>query len=449
MYNNAMDFSRLEKNEQFLKALELFEHSRKHLFLTGRAGTGKSTLLQYFRSSTQKNVAILAPTGVAAVNIHGQTIHSFFNFRPDVTPDSVEQIRIRRAQREIYRNLDTVVIDEVSMVRADLLDCVDAFLRLHGRKKKEPFGGIQIVMIGDLYQLPPVVTRAEREIFEGHYPSPFFFDARVFSSIEVEYLELETIYRQKEDRFIRLLNAVRDNALSQGDLDLLGSRLDRNFEPREGEFYVYLTTTNALADEINRSRLAALKGKAYRYSGELNGQFETKSLPTHETLEIKLGAQVMLLNNDPLGRWVNGSIGLVVDIVHGEDVPAVRVLLSNDQTVDIAPFTWEMYRFYFDKEAGRLLSDVVGAFTQYPLRLAWAVTIHKAQGKTFPKVVIDVGHGTFSHGQIYVALSRCTTLEGIVLKRPVMRHHIMMDKRVGDFLEQFRKQVRKGHLVLE
>ena len=444
-----MNFDHLEKNEKFLKAHDLFEHSRKHLFLTGRAGTGKSTLLQYFRSSTTKNVAILAPTGVAAVNIKGQTIHSFFNFRPDVTPSSVEIIRIRRVQREIYKNLDTVIIDEISMVRADLLDCIDAFLRLHGPRRKEPFGGVQMVMIGDLYQLPPVVTRAEREIFEGHYPSPFFFDAKVFGEIDVEYLELETIYRQKQDRFIRLLNAVRDDNLRREDLDLLNSRLDKTFEPKEGEFYVYLTTTNALADEINRSRLTALKGKVYQYPGEVNGQFEAKNLPTHESLELKLGAQVMLLNNDSLGRWVNGSIGLIVDIVHGEGSSAIRVLLSDGQTVDVSPFTWEMYRFFYDKDAEKLVSDVVGAFTQYPLRLAWAVTIHKAQGKTFPKVVIDVGYGTFSHGQIYVALSRCTTLEGIVLKRPIMKHHIMMDHRVSLFLEKFKKQVRKGHLVLE
>lgn len=449
MYNSTMNFDHIEKNERFLKACDLFENSRKHLFLTGRAGTGKSTLLQYFRSSTSKNVAVLAPTGVAAVNIKGQTIHSFFNFRPDVTPGSVENIRIRRGQREIYRKLDTVIIDEISMVRADLFDCIDAFLRLHGPRKKAPFGGVQMVLIGDLFQLPPVVTRAEREIFVGHYPSPYFFDAKVFSEIDLEYLELETIYRQKEDRFIKLLNAVRDNDLRREDLELLNARVNSDFEPREGEFYVYLATTNDLADAINRTRLSALKGKVFQYSGDVNGDFQAKNLPTHESLELKMGAQVMLLNNDNLGRWVNGSIGQVADIIHSDGEDAIRVRLSDGQVVDVTPFTWEMYRFFYDKDAERLDSEVVGAFKQYPLRLAWAVTIHKAQGKTFAKVVIDVGRGTFSHGQIYVALSRCTSLEGIVLKKPILKHHIMMDSRVRDFLENFKKRVRKEHLVLE
>ncbi|MBF0569683.1 MAG: AAA family ATPase [Candidatus Omnitrophica bacterium] len=444
-----MNFDKIEKNAQFLRAYELFEHSRKNIFLTGRAGTGKSTLLQYFRSSTSKNVVVLAPTGVAAVNIKGQTIHSFFNFRPDTTPAGVEDIRLRRAQREIYKNLDTIIVDEISMVRADLFDCMDAFLRLHGPHKDEPFGGVQMILIGDLYQLPPVVTGAEREIFQGVYPSPYFFDAKAFPELGVEYLELETIYRQKEDQFIRLLNAVRDNDIRPEELALLNKRLDPAFTPPAGEFFVYLTTTNSLADEINKVRISSLKGKLHQYPGDVSGKFEEKNLPTQEMLEVKIGAQVMLLNNDQLGRWVNGTIGQVTDIIHADSGDAIRVRLAEGQTVDVAPFTWEMYRFFYDKEAAKVSSEVTGAFTQYPLRLAWAVTIHKSQGKTFSRVIIDVGRGTFSHGQIYVALSRCTSLDGIILKKPILKHHIMMDVRVRHFLEKFKKIVHKQHLVLE
>ena len=444
-----MNLDKIEKSQEFLRAFELFEHSRKHIFLTGRAGTGKSTLLQYFRSSTAKNVVVLAPTGVAAVNIKGQTIHSFFNFRPDITPDSVADIRIRRGQREIYKNLDAIIVDEVSMVLADLLDCMDAFLKRFARNANQPFGGVQMILIGDLYQLPPVVMREERERFSGFYKSPYFFDSRAFTGIDFEFLELETIYRQKEDRFIRLLNSVRDNDVRQVDMDLLNSRVCPDFEPREGEFYVYLTTTNALADAVNKDRLTALKGKVYRYQGVMNGKFEAKALPTQEELEIKMGAQVMLLNNDSLGRWVNGSIGQVEDIIHTDGEDAVRVKLAEGNIIDVSPFTWEMYRFVYDKDTDRVDSDIVGSFLQYPLRLAWAVTIHKAQGKTFSRVVIDVGRGTFSHGQVYVALSRSTSFGGIVLKRPIWRQHIFMDERVRDFLENLKKKVRKQHVVLE
>ncbi|MBF0485724.1 MAG: AAA family ATPase [Candidatus Omnitrophica bacterium] len=444
-----MSFDHIEKTPEFLRAFDLFENSSRHIFLTGRAGTGKSTLLQYFRSSTQKNVAVLAPTGVAAVNVKGQTIHSFFRFRPDITPATVAEIRLRRAQREIYRNIDAIIIDEVSMVRADILDCMDAFLRLHAKKHDEPFGGVQLIMIGDLFQLPPVVTNSEQDVFSGMYPSPYFFDARAFKDLDMEFLELETIWRQKEDRFISLLNAVRENNFSENELKTLNARVQPDFEPSAQDFFVYLTTTNDLADTINHSRLSALKGKVYEYEGTLNGKFEERNLPTQEKLKLKMDAQVMLLNNDSLGRWVNGSIGQVTDIIHNDGEDAVRVRLSEGQIVDVVPFTWEVYRFVYDKESDTLQSEMTGAFTQYPLRLAWAVTIHKAQGKTFSKVIIDVGRGAFSPGQVYVALSRCTTLDGIILKKPILRRHIMMDERVGLFLQNFKKKMRKTHLVLE
>lgn len=440
----------LEKNNAFLRALELFEGTSKNIFLTGRAGTGKSTLLQYFRSTTKKNLVVLAPTGVAAVNVKGQTIHSFFRFRGDITPESVFDIRIRRAQREIYRTLDTIIIDEISMVRADLFDCIDVFLRLYGPKKEEPFGGVQLILIGDLLQLPPVVTRSQEQIFKDFYQSPWFFDAKVFSQTEWEFLELETIYRQKEDRFIRLLNAVRDDCVTDKEIKLLNTRYIPYFEPPKDEFFIYLTTTNSLADAINQKRLQALPGKIYQYTGETQGVFEEKNLPTQEKLALKMGAQVMLLNNDTQSRWVNGSIGQVVDIIHQEDdMDAIRVLLENGQQVDVSAFTWEMYRFIYDEESKRVVSEITGTFVQYPLRLAWAVTIHKSQGKTFSKVIIDIGSGTFSHGQIYVALSRAISFEGVYLRRPLSKRNMIVEQRVVGFLENMKKNVRKSHLVLQ
>ncbi|MBF0619202.1 MAG: AAA family ATPase [Candidatus Omnitrophica bacterium] len=444
-----MEQDRIKKTPEFLRAFDLLENSGKCVFLTGRAGTGKSTFLQYFRGLTAKNVAVLAPTGVAAVNVRGQTIHSFFKFRPDITPEKALEIRLRRAQREVYRHLDALVIDEISMVRADLLDCMDVFLRAHGRDAALPFGGVQMIFIGDLHQLPPVVLREERAAFEGPYAGPYFFHARVFPALDLKFLELEMIYRQKEDRFIRLLNAVRENVLTSEHLKLLNSRVDPGFNPPDGEFYVYLTTTNDLADRINVEKLRAIKSRVYAYAGIVNGAFEARVLPTQEQLELKFGAQVMLLNNDPAGRWVNGSIGQVTDIIHGDGDDAVRVKLIDGETVDVAPFTWEVHRFVYDEDRARLVSEPVGAFTQYPLRLAWAVTIHKAQGKTFDRVIIDTGRGAFASGQIYVALSRCTSLEGIVLKRPVFLRDIQMDPRVADFLQNFKKVVSAKHIVLE
>lgn len=434
--------STLDFNEHFTRAYDLMKNSRQNLFITGKAGTGKSTLLQYFRTHTDKNIVVLAPTGVAAVNVKGQTIHSFFNFKPGITPETVDSIRVRKTKRKIYQKLETIVIDEISMVRADLLDSVDAFLRLHGPDESSAFGGIQMIFIGDLYQLSPVVTSAEKAVFNGKrnsngkaiYQSPYFFDAKIFENLRVELIELEKIYRQKDDRFVALLNAVRNNSVTEDHLTLLNQRHLPDFNPDQSDFYIHLTTTNDLADQLNQEQLNALKGKAYRYQGELTGDFDVKSLPTQEVLDLKAGAQVMLLNNDPQGRWVNGTIGKISSIEKGSGMQdTVRVELSAGNAVAVTPFSWEMFRFFYNEETQTLDSESIGSFTQYPLRLAWAVTIHKSQGKTFEKVIIDIGHGTFSHGQVYVALSRCTNLEGIVLKKPILKKHIFMDWRIVQF----------------
>lgn len=410
------------------------ENTDKNVFITGRAGTGKSTLLQYFRYHTGKKVVILAPTGVAAVNVGGQTIHSFFHFKPNVTPASIRKKKnADESKSTIYKKITAVVIDEVSMVRADLLDCVDKFLRLNGPDPQRPFGGVQMIFIGDLYQLPPVVSGREKEFFGRHYPGPYFFSAKVFEQLEPDFVELEKVYRQSDDEFVRLLNSIRNRSVTEDDLALFNRRCDPSFEAPANEFYISLTSLNETADAINEHQLSRLPGKTWKAEGLIDGEFPGEYLPTAPELKLKKGAQVMLLNNDSSGRWINGTIGRVTGFNkddEGEEVIAAR--LDNGESVEIGPYTWEIYR-YFLKD-GELCSEAAGSFTQYPVRPAFAVTIHKSQGKTFEKVVIDVGRGTFAHGQMYVALSRCVSLEGIILKQPLKKSHILMDWRIVKFL---------------
>lgn len=438
----------LELNPQFAYALHVMENTNKNVFITGKAGTGKSTLLQYFRLNTKKNIVVLAPTGVAAVNVKGQTIHSFFNFKPDITPNTAKDVKVK--DKKVYKNLDAIVIDEISMVRADLLDSIDIFLRKYGKKKKEPFGGIQMIFIGDLYQLPPVVTYREKELFSNYYKSPYFFNAKVFETsqlklsenknyaFDMELVELEKIYRQKDEEFISLLNAIRNNTVTDEQLEKLNQRYNPSFKEPDNEFYIYLTSTNELADAINNEKLSEIKGDVLCYRGEIEGQFHSKDLPTSELLEFKTGAQVMLLNNDTLGRWINGTLGVVKGVEKSYDSPDVIIIELADKTcVEVTPYKWEMFKFFFDEKENTIFSEPVGSFLQYPLRLAWAVTIHKSQGKTFDRVIIDIGRGTFSHGQMYVALSRCTTFDGIVLKQRIQKKHIMMDYKVVNFVTKF------------
>jgi ATP-dependent exoDNAse (exonuclease V) alpha subunit len=420
-----------EMNPQFARALRLMEHSYLNLFITGKAGTGKSTLLEHFQRHSGKKVAVLAPTGVAALNVKGQTIHSFFGFKPGVTPENLPELRSGR-RSALYKKLDAIVIDEVSMVRADLLDCVDGFLRRYGGRPDLPFGGVQMIFIGDLYQLPPVVSREEMAAFTGCYETPYFYGSRAFRDLPLSMIELTKIYRQQDPEFIRLLNGLRDNSIDQAGLNRLNRRVEPDFEPTDDDFYICLTTTNLAARQINQLRLDKLEGPIFTFSASISGTFSREYLPTAIELEIKSGAQVMLLNNDLAGRWVNGSVGRIVSIQAEEHPAAILVELSNGKIVRVTPNTWEIFRYYL--EEGRLLSELVGSFTQYPLTLAWAVTIHKSQGKTFEKVMIDMGRGAFAHGQTYVALSRCTSLEGIILKQPLFKHHIWTDESIRAFM---------------
>ncbi|MBI2968876.1 MAG: AAA family ATPase [Bacteroidetes bacterium] len=436
----------IEINPEFQKALDIIEGTGKNLFLTGRAGTGKSTLLQYFRETTKKKIVVLAPTGVAALNVKGQTIHSFFGFRPTITPDKVIKIPKKKQAGTIYKKLDAIIIDEISMVRADLLDCVEKFMRFNGKIPGKPFGGVQMVFIGDLFQIPPVVTKDEKFIFsEGHYASQYFFHAKCMSNFPVEFVELEKIYRQQDERFIQLLNRIRNNSVDEKDIALLNSRVIADFKPPEKEFFICLTPRNDQADEINRQHLDRIKSKKFIYQGSIDGNFDEKSLPAKKSLELKAGAQVMMLNNDSRSRWVNGSVGKIEKIIKGgymdeNDDPqdVVMVKISSGEPVAVTPYTWELYRFSYDEKKSSIKSETVGTFTQYPMMLAWAVTIHKSQGKTFDRVIIDIGKGAFAHGQVYVALSRCTTLEGIVLIKPIQKNHIWVDYRVVKFMTGFR-----------
>ena len=430
--------SSIEINAGFKRALELMENSSGHIFITGKAGTGKSTLLEYFRSTTVKNTAVLAPTGVAALNVKGQTIHSFCRFKPDITLDKVRKISGRR--KSLVENLDTVIVDEISMVRADLFDCMEKFFRLNGPHPNVLFGGVQMILIGDLYQLPPVVTSAEKGIFNSRYETPYFFSAAVFNEpgFQMEFMELEKVYRQTDFEFLALLNAVRNRSIGEAELVRLNERVDPNFVPPEDEFYITLTSTNDLAFRHNTETLERLPGEPITIEGYVEGEFDRTSFPTDEVLKLKPGAQIMLVNNDMQKRWVNGSLGKIVEI-HPETYGDTRLIveLESGKEVEVGPHVWEMFRYEIDVTTGKIFTEPVGAFTQYPVRLAWAVTIHKSQGKTFDRVVIDIGRGTFAHGQMYVALSRCTRMEGIVLRKPLRKAHIRMDFRVVRFLTRY------------
>ncbi|KUK56698.1 MAG: TPR domain protein [Synergistales bacterium 53_16] len=433
----------IEVNAEFQKALTVMEDTNRHVFITGKAGTGKSTLLEYFRQNTRKEVAVLAPTGVAALNVQGQTIHSFFGFKPSITPEKVR--KVSGPEAKIYKEFDTIIIDEISMVRADLLDCVEKFMRLNGPYRKQWFGGVQMVFVGDLYQLPPVVAASEREIFSHRYESPYFFSSQVFreKTFEMEFIELEKVYRQTEQDFIELLNAIRNRTCTDSDME----RLNRNHRPDAATpadgFCITLTSTNDLAATRNLTMLEALPDRTFTLIGKTSGVFDRSSLPAEATLTLKPGAQVMLVNNDKYGRWVNGSLGIVKGLTRmdGED-DRLLVRLNDGKVVEVTPNMWELFEYQYDRKTKKISTRTTGTFTQYPVRLAWAVTIHKSQGKTFDRVVIDMGRGAFAHGQVYVALSRCTNFDGIILTKKISKGHIRMDWRVAKFLTMF--QYRKA-----
>lgn len=426
----------LDLNPQFVSALEQMENGTTSLFITGRAGTGKSTLLQYFKKTTSKNIVILAPTGVAAVNIGGATIHSFFQFKPDVTLDKAWAKAAKAKKPELYRHLDAIVIDEISMVRADLLDCIDAFMR-RVCGSMAPFGGKRLIMFGDLYQLPPVVTRDDMDIFRTRYSTAFFFSADVISRTPLTFIELDHIYRQSDDAFIAVLNAIRENVATSSDLALLNTRLFEDYAPPPEEYVIHLTGTNRDADAYNTYQLSSLEGEVHTFKATSTGAFDRRTEPAPRELTLKIGAQVMMTSNDREKRFINGTVGRVEDIGYMGVNPYVSVRLQNKKLVDVGPNSWEMFRFNYHASSRRITTEVAGTYTQLPLILAWGITIHKSQGKTFDKLAIDLPQ-SFAHGQTYVALSRATTLEGIVLKRPLTSRHVIMDPVVTTWLKMLR-----------
>ena len=432
----------IEITDQFARALRGMEQGKRHLLITGSAGTGKSTLLGHFCRQVDWDPVVLAPTGVAALNVGGQTVHRFFGFGIDVTPQAIAARRRKPRNARLYKSLRTLIIDEVSMLRADLLDCVDVFLRQHGPVPGAPFGGVHMVFIGDLYQLPPVVTGLEREALRQVYASPHFFCARSLVGIELEMIELTQVFRQRDREFVRLLNRIRKNTLEDGDLDGLNQRVDAHFEPSEGEGYITLTGTNRAAGMINRMRLDGLAAPEHLFEALISGDFSREYYPTESRLCFKTGAQVMMLNNDGAQRWVNGSIGRIEDVQigAGEEYIVVR-LAESGRRARVEPYEWELIRF--EARDGTIVSSPAGTFTQFPFRLAWAVTVHKSQGKTFNRMIVDLDR-VFAAGQTYVALSRCTSLEGLVLTRPISAGSIRCDWRVQNYLtgEEYRRAER-------
>ncbi|MFW6369951.1 MAG: ATP-dependent DNA helicase, partial [Bacteroidota bacterium] len=451
-----------ENNPQLELAYKFLHYTNQNIFLTGKAGTGKTTFLKNLRKISPKRMVVVAPTGVAAINAGGVTIHSFFQlpFGPQL-PQSARQenginsiagkgngeymSRFSRNKINLIRSLDLLVIDEISMVRADVLDAIDATLRRF-KNRFQPFGGLQLLMIGDLQQLAPVVKEDEWEILKDHYQTCFFFSSQALKKSDFIGIELKHIYRQSEQAFIDLLNKVRDNNLDYNDLQLLNSRFIHRFSPGDEQGYITLTTHNYQAKQINESRLQKLNTKLFRFQCIVEGEFPAISYPADEVLEIKTGAQVMFLKNDlsPEKRYYNGKLGKVVNILDDQ----ISVLCPGDtEPIIVEPDYWENTKYRLNESTAEIEEEVAGKFIQYPLKLAWAITIHKSQGLTFEKAIIDAAQ-SFAHGQVYVALSRCKNLEGLVLSTPLSQQSVINDTTVAGFINHI-EQNQPGYTELE
>src|SRR5690554_309164 len=424
-------------NEKLDLAWDFVNNTNRNIFLTGKAGTGKTTFLHKLKEESLKRMIVVAPTGVAAINAKGVTIHSFFQlpFGP-ITPDSSENRlskKFAKSKINIIKSLDLLVIDEISMVRADVLDGIDQVLKRF-RNKNKPFGGIQVLMIGDLQQLSPVIKEEEWQILKKYYSTGYFFGSNAFSDCDVLSIELTHIYRQESLKFIEILNDVRNNTLSSHTLKQLNERYDPNFTSENHKGYITLNTHNYRADQINKKELSDLKSASMVYKAEVDRNFPEYLFPTHAQLELRVGAQVMFIKNDssPEKRYFNGKIGEIVALDKQQIVVSCPGDSSNIVTV---PETWENIRYTVDKKNKTIIDEGIGSFKQMPLRLAWAITIHKSQGLTFDNIIVDA-EDAFAHGQTYVALSRCRTLEGIVLTTPISGKNIINDQEVQSFTKQ-------------
>ena len=443
-----MDFQLDTNNKEFQDALQLITHTRQSVFLTGKAGTGKSTFLKYICNHTKKKYVVLAPTGIAAINAGGVNLHSFFKlpFRPMLPDDPdlslshgriFEFFKYPKEKRKIIAEVDLIIIDEISMVRADIIDCVDRILRVYSGNMRLPFGGKQLLFVGDVFQLEPVVPSDQKEILSLFYASPFFFSARVFKDINLVPIELQKVYRQTDSVFINILDRIRNNAARKQELDTLNGRYFPSFEPQNEDMYITLATRRDQVDFINEKKLAELPGEEYVSVGKIEGDFPESSLPTQLNLSIKEQAQVIFIDNDYERRWVNGTIGMVSGI---DENGNVYVLLESGVEHLVEPTSWRNYKYKYNEKEKRIEEEIVGTFEQLPIRLAWAITVHKSQGLTFSRVVVDLTGGVFAGGQTYVALSRCTSLEGLVLKSKISSRDIFIRKEIVEFSQIFNNQ---------
>lgn len=440
-----MSFTPDTQNKEFQDALNLIQYTRQSVFLTGKAGTGKSTFLRYICDNTKKKHVVLAPTGIAAINAGGSTMHSFFKLPfypllPDDPNMSLQRGRIHeffkytKPHRKLLEQIELVIIDEISMVRADIIDAVDRVLRVYSRNLREPFGGKQILFVGDVFQLEPVVKNDEREILNRFYSTPYFFSARVFAQIDLVSIELQKVYRQTDPVFVGVLDHIRTNTAGAADLQLLNTRYGTSIEESEKDMYITLATRRDNVDFINDKKLTELPGDPVTFEGIIDGDFPESSLPTSKDLMLKVGAQIIFIKNDYDRRWVNGTIGVVAGI---DEENTIYVVTDDGKECDVKLDSWRNIRYHYNEEKKEIEEEVLGTFTQYPIRLAWAITIHKSQGLTFSRVVIDFTGGVFAGGQAYVALSRCTSLDGIQLKKPINRADVFVRQEIVSFAERF------------
>ena len=440
-------------NAEFQNAWNLIRNTHRSVFLTGKAGTGKSTFLKYICANTSKEHVVLAPTGIAAVNVGGQTLHSFFKIPfkpllpddPDFSPRRIRKTLRYSAQKvKLIKKLQLIIIDEISMVRCDVIDFIDKVLRIYSGNMREPFGGKQLLFVGDIFQLEPVITRDIRDILRRYYQQFFFFNARVFNSLGLIPIELRKIYRQTDSSFIAMLDRVRVSHASYSDLQLLNSRFNLDYKEPDNGLVMTLATRRDTVDSINDAHMQALDTPEYVFMGEVTDVFPDNDLPTNKELVIKKGAQVIFIRNDKENRWVNGTLGMVSRV----DETGIEVELENGDGYVLDQEIWENVQYSYDEKEKKVIENVVGTFKQYPIKPAWALTVHKSQGLTFNNIVIDFAGGAFSSGQTYVALSRCTSLEGITLLKPLSQRDIIVNTAIVDFSRQFNNQATINDAIL-